>query len=185
MRLESTTSLGVNRPPKRYPNRSRPDRENAKAEASKRILSSSAFLIPRERTRWGQARMARSLTSRHSGQASCLSDLGRSVYPSDLKMIDVSLSDVRSLVGNGPVLIRLLLQSRRSKCFFASQILLFQAASLRSQYMTSDHRVAGSSPAGCNQFDTNGLPHLPDPRKQHEKSTCLDTSWTLFAIDLS
>jgi hypothetical protein len=32
--------------------------------------------------------------------------------------------------------------------FFASQILLFQAASLRSQYMTSDHRVAGSSPAG-------------------------------------
>jgi 3-hydroxyacyl-CoA dehydrogenase len=26
MRLESTTSLGVNRPPKRYPNRSRPDR---------------------------------------------------------------------------------------------------------------------------------------------------------------
>ena len=106
VRLESTTSLGVNRPPKRYPNRSRPDRENAKAEASKRILSSSAFLIPRERTRWGQARMARSLTSRHSGQASCLSDLGRSVYPNDLKMIDVSLSEVRSSVGNGPVLIR-------------------------------------------------------------------------------
>ena len=31
VRLESTTSLGVNRPPKRYPNPSRPDRRTPKA----------------------------------------------------------------------------------------------------------------------------------------------------------
>jgi hypothetical protein len=85
-------------------------------------------------------------------------------------MIDVSLSDVRSSVGNGPVLIRLLLQSRRSKCFFASQILLFQAASLRSQYMTTDQNVVCSNHVGCT----------PQQQRVTKEVNCLDTSWTLL-----
>jgi hypothetical protein len=85
-------------------------------------------------------------------------------------MQPISLSPVKTVKIEMFVCRYFVAQSIR---FFALQILLFQAASLRSQYMTSDHRVAGSSPAGCISSTRADLPAILKPQNGGDKSvTC-------------